>query len=335
MMPTKVQAIQGLDAAHYPRHALHASHALWTEKNCYIDLWIEILHAKGLEPLAMLPFVAQMDFEGDQWTFFKPSHDELRSLYGIKVHELTVWKPLLEHALEHLSAGRLICVEVDAYYLPDTQGTDYRHKHSKTTIAINAVDTEAQELGYFHNAGYFVAQGEDYHHLLPAQWPASGLPLFAELVSFYDPPVWQGSALKQASKALMGKHVAYAPLVNPVIQFAHRFAQELPKLQASGLDNYHAWAFAGIRQWGAASELQAAWLEWLHEELPPAAQPVHALLAGMAMDAKTLILKGARAVVSKKAFDPVAQLAHSAAAWDQSMAALRAAFPPPSAPLNS
>ena len=104
-----VCAVAGLDAQAYQRHALHGSQSVWLEKNCYIDLWIELVHAKGMNPMAMLPFVMEMDFEGDQWTFFKPPHDELRSLYGIKVHELTVWKPLVEHALEHVGAGRLIC----------------------------------------------------------------------------------------------------------------------------------------------------------------------------------------------------------------------------------
>lgn len=324
-----VCAVAGLDAQAYQRHALHGSQSVWLEKNCYIDLWIELVHAKGMNPMAMLPFVVEMDFEGDQWTFFKPPHDELRSLYGIKVHELTVWKPLVEHALEHVGAGRLICVEVDAFYLPDTHGTDYRSKHSKTTIAINAVDVVRQELGYFHNAGYFVASGEDFQNLLglarTEQERASGLPLYAELVSFYPAPTWSQAQLQQASVQLMAKHLTYAPLHNPVRAFAQRFAQELPALQAHGLDYYHAWAFAGIRQWGAAAELQAAWLGWAQDLLPPVAQEAQTRFAHMAGDAKTLILKGARAVASKKPFDPVAQLEPSAAAWDQAMQALRAA----------
>ena len=42
----------------------------------------------------MLPLLAAIDFEGDQWTFFKPPHDELRELYGVDVQELNVWRPL-------------------------------------------------------------------------------------------------------------------------------------------------------------------------------------------------------------------------------------------------
>ena len=71
-----------LDPATYRRHALHADDRAWVEKNCYIDICIEVIHALGLDPFAMLPFVFAIDFEGDQWTFFKPPHDELRDLYG-------------------------------------------------------------------------------------------------------------------------------------------------------------------------------------------------------------------------------------------------------------
>ena len=64
--------IPGLTQATYSRHALHGEGVIWPEKNCYADLWIELLHAQKLAPEAMLPFVLAVDFEGDQWTFFKP-----------------------------------------------------------------------------------------------------------------------------------------------------------------------------------------------------------------------------------------------------------------------
>ncbi|HEX8109631.1 MAG TPA: DUF1839 family protein, partial [Kofleriaceae bacterium] len=115
-----------LDATRHARHALHADDRAWVEKNCYVDIWIEVIHALGCEPLAIAPFVVALDFEGDQWTFFKPPHDELRELYGIDVQELNCWRPLVEHAVEHVGAGKLISTEADAWWLPDVAGTDYR-----------------------------------------------------------------------------------------------------------------------------------------------------------------------------------------------------------------
>ena len=76
--------------------------------------------------MAIMPFTLAIDFEGDQWTFFKPPHDELRDLYGIDVQELNCWRPLIDHAEEHLAAGKLISTEADAWWLPDIAGTDYR-----------------------------------------------------------------------------------------------------------------------------------------------------------------------------------------------------------------
>src|SRR5581483_3831972 len=177
-------AIKGLDASTYTRDVLHAESCAWVEKNCYVDIWIEVVHALGLETRAMLPFVAAIDFEGDQWTFFKPPHGELRELYGIDVQELNVWRPLLEHAQEYLCAGKLISTEADAFWLPDTSGTDYRRQHTKSTIVLNDLDLPNRRLGYFHNAGYYQLEGEDFARTFRLDLPPDPtfMPLFAEVV---------------------------------------------------------------------------------------------------------------------------------------------------------
>ena len=80
----------------------------------------------------MLPFTLAIDFEGDQWTFFKPPHGDLCDLYGLDVQELAIWRPLVEHVEEQVERGRPVLVELDSYYLPDTAGTAYRIEHVKT-----------------------------------------------------------------------------------------------------------------------------------------------------------------------------------------------------------
>src|SRR5580704_15882919 len=65
---TRVAVLPNLDPTTYERHALHAADRAWVEKNCYVDIWIEVIHALGLEPTAIIPFVLGLDFEGDQWT---------------------------------------------------------------------------------------------------------------------------------------------------------------------------------------------------------------------------------------------------------------------------
>ncbi len=317
--------VLGLDASNYVRHSTHAEDRVWVEKNCYVDVWIEVVHALGCEPMAILPFVAAIDFEGDQWTFFKPPHDELRDLYGIDVQELNCWRPLVEHAVEFLSAGKLISTEADAWWLPDTQGTDYRNQHTKSTIILADLDVDARRLGYFHNAGYFELEGEDFERtfrLNEAPDPAF-LPLFAEFVRIDQVVRMEAGALAARSRALLARHVRRMPKDNPVVRFAARFSLDLPVMQEKGLAHYHAWAFASVRQLGAGAELLAIYLRWLAAQ--PGTSPADA--AGLAdisnyfetisNGAKTFILKAARAVNSRRAFDATSMFEEWAAAWQK------------------
>jgi hypothetical protein len=305
--------VLGLDAASYPRHMLHSDERVWVEKNCYVDIWIELIHAVGCEPLAMLPFTLAIDFEGDQWTFFKPPHDELRDLYGIDCQELNCWRPLIEHAQEHLAAGKLISTEADAWWLPDVAGTDYRRQHTKSTIVLADLDRDARRLGYFHNAGYFTLDGEDFDRTFRIDLE---MPFFAELVRIDRKIVRKPDELRAMSRALLRRHLARRADGNPVAKFATRFTRDLPELAAKGLAYYHTWAFATVRQLGAASELMARYLDWLGE---PAAVPAYDAIS---TGAKSFILKAARAVNSKKPFDPSAMFADWTAAWDTAIAAL-------------
>lgn len=316
-----IDVFPGLRAASYARHALHGDGVVWVEKNCYGDLWIELLHALNLEPLAVLPFTLAVDFEGDQWTFFKPSQEELRDLYGIDVQELTIWRPLLAHAMEHLSAGKLISTEADAYWLPDTAGTDYRIKHSKTTILLANLDADARTLGYFHNAGFYELAGEDFAGLFRLDQPedATHLPLFAELVRIDRLLRRSPQDLFARSWQLLQRHLTRRPTSNPFERFASRFVADLPQLQSCGLACYHAWAFAAVRQAGSAFDLTAANLRWQanagQHEVLAAADCFDAIAQGN----KALILKGARAVNSGRAFDAAPLMADMARAWDRGM----------------
>lgn len=309
----------------YARHALHSEGAVWTEKNCYVDVWIETLHALGLEPLAMLPFASAIDLEGDQWTFYKPSHDELHDLYGVKVDELTVWRPLQDHVLEHLAGGKLVSTEADAFWLPDTAGSDYRRQHVKSTIVLAAIDTEAETARYFHNAGYFELGGEDYRALFApdgqGQGPG-GLPLFAEIMRIDRLRRRTLDDLVAQSRALWCKHLAQRPQGHPVRRFSERLAQDLPWLREQGMASYHLWAFAGIRQLGSAFELASANLRWMAQAGEGGVTAAAQAFDQVSIQCKSLILKGARAVNSGKALDAAALLEQAAGAWSQGMDAL-------------
>ena len=319
------KVLPALRAAGYVRHMLHAEDRLWVEKNCYVDVVIELLHALGLEPLAAMGFCAAVDFEGDNFTFFKPDHEELRQLYGVDFQELNVWRPLLEHAQEHLGAGKFISTEANSFWLPDTSGTDYRRNHVKTTIIIADVDAAAKHLGYFHNAGYHELGGEDFDRTfrVGAEPDATVLPLFAEMVRVDRLTCRPGAALAAIALERLAVHASRRPTANPVRRWGARFAAELPQLQERGLPYYHAWAFATTRQLGASMELLAAHLRWLADARPSASLTTAAdEFQRLSGGAKTFILKAARAVNSRKPLDASATFDEMALAWERGHEAL-------------
>jgi hypothetical protein len=311
----------------YPCSELHGSENTWIEKNCYIDIWIEVLHSLGLNPLPMMPFTLGLDFQGDQWTFFKPPHPELFDLYGLDVQELNVWRPLVEHLLEHIGAGRLVSTEADAFWLPDTAGTDYRRQHTKTTIVVCAIDLDAGCASYFHNAGFFRVDGEDFVNLFRLNPDAPfALPLFAEVIRTERMVRRDPDELARLSLDLLSRHVSRRPKDNPIRRFAARWSMDAGTLHGQGLAHYHAWAFATLRQLGAAFELASRHLRWLMVARAAADRARNFADAAdsfgqISSSSKALILKGARSVMTGKPpdMDTLEQMAKS---WDRSMDAL-------------
>jgi hypothetical protein len=319
-----VSAFALVEPKAYVPHELHSSQRAWTESNCYIDVWVEVLHALDLDPSACLPHVVPVDFDGDQWTFFKPSHDDLWTLYGLDVHELNVWKPLLRCAEEQLAAGHVVLSEVDAFFLPDTAGTDYRSTHTKTTIGMQHLDLEGKVLRYFHNSGYHELSGADFvgtFRLDAAPDPAY-MPFFAEFVRIDRRRKLEPRDLTRASLEVLRKHLERLPRANPVDRFAARFGSDLAWMHKEGLPAYHAWAFATLRQLGAAFELAALYVRWLSRQGEAGLDDVAASFDAISGCAKTLILKTARSVNTKKPLDAGATLAEAARAWEAGTRAL-------------
>jgi hypothetical protein len=125
---------------------------------------------------------------------------------------------------------------------------------------------------------------------------------------------------------LLREHWARRPRSNPFPRFAQRLAQDLPALQAAGLANYHAWAFASIRQAGAAFELAGAHLRWQAGWSPPQLLAAADCFDRIAQSNKSLILKGARAVHAGRPLDAAALTTQMGEDWARGMAALEAAL---------
>jgi hypothetical protein len=105
------------------------------------------------------------------------------------------------------------------------------------------------------------------------------------------------------------------------VRFGQRFQKDLPWVTAEGLAFYHVWAFATVRQLGAAFELLALHLGWLED---PALQPAADGFAKLSQTAKAFILKAARAVNAKRALDATPMFDEMAAAWQTGMDTLAA-----------
>jgi hypothetical protein len=312
----------GLDPRQYRPHALHAFERDFRETNCYADVFIEVLHALGLEPAACLAFTLASDFEGDQWTLFKPPHADLERLYGLRVEELSLWRPLVDHMRVQLARKRLPLIEVDAYHLPDTAASDYRRQHVKTTIAITHLDAAARRLHYFHNAGFYELEGDDFDGLfrIGVASPSECLPPYCEIIK---PDRTRGrdlAELRAVSRELAGRHLALRPRENPVRAHAASLDEHLQWIVQGGEPTYHAYCFATLRQLGANFELAAAFLRWLGDDaaLAEAADA----FASISRVSKMLILKLARIAATRRVGSHAGSFEEMAQAWEAGMSRL-------------
>jgi hypothetical protein len=313
----------------YAPHPLHRAARTWPESNCYVDLWIELLHASGAEPRAALPFTLTVDLEGDQWTFIKFPLADLEALYDITVFELNVWRPLAEHIADQLARRRPAIVEVDAFYLPDTAGTSYHEQHVKTSIAIQAMDTGSRRLGYFHNAGYYELAGADFSGVLRLDDHAVGPECLAPYVEVAKMPLRAASSdgrLRDGSLALLRRHLARRPTANPFVRYATRFRTDLEWLASEPLSTFHSYAFATLRQCGAAFELAGAYCRWLEAGGAIGLEPVAAACDRISTAAKTLQFTTARVVNARRPIDPAPMLDTMITAWDEVMTVLTSRY---------
>lgn len=291
---------------------------MWPETNCYVDLWIEVLHTLDLAPEAMLGFTLTQDFEGDQFTFFKVPLEDLEALYGIVATELAIFDSIESHVETQIERGRLCLVEMDSFYMPDTAGVSYQREHGKTTIGINRLDVVNRSIEYFHNGGFFRLEGDDFDGLFQRNLPAGSLPFLPYTEFAKLPEILPDEAhLRATAEALLKRHFARRPRHNPFSAFAAVFPGQVEALAARDFDFFHKYAFNTLRQFGANFELLASHLGWIDPEGRFDNERQAAL--AISETAKTVQFQVARAVNRKK-FDTLASVMSPAIeAWDRLM----------------
>ena len=305
-----------LEPGRYEPHALHASDRIWPETNCYVDLWIEVLNTMRLPPEAMLGFSLTQDFEGDQFTFFKVPLEDLETLYGIRVSELAIFDRVEDHIAQQIERGRLCLVEMDSFFMPDTQGVAYRSEHGKTTVAVNRLSMHEREIDYFHNGGYYHLSGEDFDGLFGRLYP-EGAPPFLPYTEFAKLPdrLPADNAIRDHSRTLLARHIRRMPQSNPVAEFARVLPEQVGRVADRPFEFFHKYAFNTLRQLGANFELLATHLKWMSD--PGAFDPAIAASLRIAETAKSVQFQLARAVTRRR-FDTLAQgLDPAIEAWDQ------------------
>lgn len=308
----------GLDGSGYVSHDLHRSERIWPETNCYVDLWIELLHALGLDPVASLAFTVAMDFEGDQWTFFKQPPGDLYALYGIDVQELAIWRPLAIQLAEQAERGRVALVEVDAFHLPDTAGVSYQIEHTKTTIGVQSIDLDRHRLGYFHSSGYFTLEAADFDAIFAAS--SVGLAPYTEIAKLDHLVRRSRTELTAIARDQLRHYLERVPAVNPVISYRERYTRDAGWLIGEDMSMFYKYAFATLRQCGACAEMASTFLEWLAAS--GEAQPAAAEFANIAAAAKAMQFKTARMMATGRSVDVMPLLDQMEAAWDGAMSTL-------------
>ena len=289
----------------YVAHPIHTRERDWAETNCYVDIWIELLKSHGHEPLAALAFTLAIDFEGDQWTFFKFPLADLTELYGLDVQELAVWKPLTLHIEEQVGAGKPVLVELDSYFLPDTAGVAYKIAHVKSTVAINEIDLKKRHLGYFHGQSYYHLDGEDFERIFHLDGPKddSILPPYVEIVKHREDLQLDDSQLLDRSLVTLKKQLSMLPEQNPFSAYKKRLADDLQWLMSQNLEAFHQYSFATLRQFGSCFELAACYIDWLSQMAEPNLEIVSEKLKAISEGAKIYQFQLARAVTRQKALD--------------------------------
>jgi uncharacterized protein DUF1839 len=303
-------SLSGRSPEGYEPHLLHSPQRVYPETNCYADVVIELLHACGYEPLAVFSHLVRMDFEGDQWTFFKPPPADLERLYGVDIHEMQPYRPLPAQIAMQLEQERTMIVELDSFHLPDTASTSYRREHVKTSVAIDVIDPEAERLHYFHGGGLYELADEDYREIFAAA--QSALPPYTEIVRFDAGEALRGGELREAATAILGEHLRLCPQVNPFERFGAALAAELDSLLAGSLEDYHAFAFATVRMAGSAFEVAAAHAQWLFGEQ---AQDSTAAMLEIVDGCKALSFRLAR----RRPFDLAPRIEMLAESWSRAM----------------
>ncbi len=266
LAPGGMVSLFGLDPATYQPSPLHTGERSYIETNCFTDIVIELLHARGDEPVASFGSFVRMGFENDQWTFFKPLAVDLEVLYGMDIHEIQPYRSIPHQIAEVLALGRTMTIELDAL-VPARHRRDElrpgprqdrgdRRGDRPGRRALPATSTTPRCMSL---------EGADFRGAFRTGdgWSGDVLPPYTELIRFDAGPRLEGEELRAAAREILRGHLGRIVPGNPFDEFGARLSAELPALLEGDAARYHAFTFATFRMAGAGFELLASHVEWL------------------------------------------------------------------------
>lgn len=265
---------EALSAEGFRAHPLHQDESVWSNTNCYLDVWIELLHGMGRRPEPLFAVAVAAETQVEQFEFLKVDHRDLEEVHGLRVGEYDVWKSLLEHVLAQMTAGNLMIVEADAHWLPDTRGISYGIEHTKTSIVPLRVDPQQRHLVYLHNEGLHELRGEDFDYVLGPQRCQGIVPApYVELVRLDRLSPANDDDARAHTARLLRHHILRATAQNPAADLMEVLRSRFDWLAQTGMDGYHALCFETTRQLGVVSMLAAEAVRFSAvEQIQPAAE---------------------------------------------------------------
>ena len=196
----------------------------------------------------------------------------------------------------------------------------------KSTVAAIEIDVPGQHLGYFHGEGYYHLQGDDFRQVLRmTEQDPSMLPPYVEFVKRRSQETPSTETLVQTSLKLLRRQLNQLPETNPFEKFKPRLAADLEWLTKAPLEAFHQYSFATLRQFGAAYESSATYLEWLRRNDVTGLESAIAAFGNLSSGAKTLQFNLARSMARKKPLN-LAAIDDMASEWQTATDVLKSLF---------
>ena len=214
---SRTVSLWGIDPETYVPHRLHAPGRTYLETNCYADALIELLHARGDEPLAMFGYIVATDWEGDQFSYAKPRYADLERLFGIEIHKMLPYRTC--PSTSRRSSARTHCLSGDRLLVASRHRRHHLPPRASEDDGRPGDDRPRHErMRYFHNAGVFELGGDDYRgafRMLP-QFTADVMDPFTEVVRFDAGPRLAGGRASPGGAHPARRPLLAAPAAQPV-----------------------------------------------------------------------------------------------------------------------